>query len=586
MYSKADARKFQLLVALILCSFSSAMASQYVTMHTDYRDTVKVLVLKQPFQKRSLKSEDLIKIFLENNLDKFAMKNGFEDLVFKKKRSGLTLVSYHYKQKIHGVDVENSQVIFSLNKTEDKILQIYNNYHPVDAPIERNVPSISVGSAFDITWMDLRPTGELIDQPQSSTVYHVTLKGELKLVQQTYLALSEPLGDWKYLIDATTGEILEAKNQMLEKTSRTLDAIPRNKGSSVFRDRVSVFAGYESKMIAKSSTDRLRAKTAATASAFVFDPDPRTSLKDNSLRDNSDAADFSDAYVRVDLLGMEFKDGVYSFNGPWVRLEDFDTPDGEVTSSETGVWESKRGENGFNDAMTYYHLDKNQRYIQSLGFRDETGIQFGSIVVDSDGAYGADNSFFSPRRNTISFGHGCIDDNEDADVILHEYGHAIQASINTDWEGGDTGAMGEGFGDYWAGSYSLSKLDEDRFEMYRVFNWDGSDDCWSGRILNATKLKYDTETTYRAHARLSGGRVTDELWSTPLFTSLVELVNQNIPREEVDKAILEGHFGLGSGLKMPDLALATVAAARRLYPEGPHAQVLEKNFKKQMILSD
>ena len=92
--------------------------------------------------------------------------------------------------------------------------------------------------------------------------------------------------------------------------------------------------------------------------------------------------------------------------------------------------------------------------MQSLGF---TTIQNGSIRVDPHGLSGADNShYIGSLANYIAFGEGGVDDAEDADVIWHEYGHAIIHSQVTNWNGGETGAMGEGFGDYFAASYSCS----------------------------------------------------------------------------------------------------------------------------------
>ena len=42
--------------------------------------------------------------------------------------------------------------------------------------------------------------------------------------------------------------------------------------------------------------------------------------------------------------------------------------------------------------------------------------------------WGADNSFSTDKQDGIRFGKGGVDDAEDAEVILHEYGHAIQDS--------------------------------------------------------------------------------------------------------------------------------------------------------------
>ena len=43
-----------------------------------------------------------------------------------------------------------------------------------------------------------------------------------------------------------------------------------------------------------------------------------------------------------------------------------------------------RGDNAFNDAMTYYMIDTNQRYMQSLSFVGAIAIQDGPIGTDTD----------------------------------------------------------------------------------------------------------------------------------------------------------------------------------------------------------
>ena len=64
---------------------------------------------------------------------------------------------------------------------------------------------------------------------------------------------------------------------------------------------------------------------------------------------------------------------------------------------------------------------------------------------------GADNSFATDHpKNELRFGKGGVDDAEDAEVILHEYGHAIHFSQNFSFASEEAGAISEGFGDYWA----------------------------------------------------------------------------------------------------------------------------------------
>ena len=152
-----------------------------------------------------------------------------------------------------------------------------------------------------------------------------------------------------------------------------------------------------------------------------------------------------------------------------------------------------------------------------------------------------------------------MDDNEDSDAILHELGHAIQHHINSNWMGGDTGAMGEGFGDYWAASYSVTTENG----MDTNVNWysgDGHNDCWPGRKLDSFKIAYDSNRSYSAHSQVNGG-VSDELWSTRI-PGIPELLS-GVPRADIDKIILESHFGLGYGVKMSEMARSIVKQLKR-----------------------
>ena len=126
--------------------------------------------------------------------------------------------------------------------------------------------------------------------------------------------------------------------------------------------------------------------------------------------------------------------------------------------------------------MSYFHITRAQRYIQRLGFG--TGAARGinkrtqSAVAN---AFRDDNSFYSPGTRRIEYGTGGVDDAEDADVVLHEYGHAMQDSQVRArlGYGPQTGAIGEGFGDYWAAVMSSrSPGTRDRDDVC-IFDWDG-----------------------------------------------------------------------------------------------------------------
>ncbi len=289
------------------------------------------------------------------------------------------------------------------------------------------------------------------------------------------------------------------------------------------------------------------------------------------------------------LLGITSNAGVYSLVGPWVTITNMasELPLTAVSTTTSGSWTNKRGNNGFNDVMCYFHIDQNQRYLQSLGYVGATGIQTNSIAVDSDGADGDDQSWYVPGGNYLAFGHGDVDDDEDADVILHEYGHAITYDTSPGFGGGDSGAIGEGFGDYWGASYSWTRTNGSTFNPAWAFSWDGhSADSWTGRFLDKTNLTYDHSHTYVAHEPMDGiDYYSDQLWGTPIYMAFRDLIALGRPREEMDTIIIESFFGIGSGVKMRDMANATVLAALELYPAGQHASVYFTRFTNQLILT-
>ncbi len=81
--------------------------------------------------------------------------------------------------------------------------------------------------------------------------------------------------------------------------------------------------------------------------------------------------------------------------------------------------------------MAYYWVTEAQKYIQSLGL----AAHLRPINKESQDVrinqWGMDNSFSWDKHDLLRFGKGGVDDAEDAEVILHEYGHAIQDSQMT-----------------------------------------------------------------------------------------------------------------------------------------------------------
>jgi hypothetical protein len=538
---------------------------------------------------------------LKEHGPRLGLPANLSNLVLVKTQESLLGKHYYYQQMLHGIPVDQAEVVVSISHS-GQLLKIFNEHKPVTDAASTNAVNqmhvqahISSEAALDRAWANMKVQHPLVANPSSTLVWAHDKDG-FHLAYKVDIAAQMPTGGFVQLLAATDGRLLRSHSTSLPRNTkadeRSLDY--RNSLIGNTLDRKAAMAAFSQK---QSLTQR--AATAASSatlasgingSGYVFDPDPRTTLNTDALTDTSAASAFDAAYFTKPMLDVTVTNGVYSLTGPFVTIKDIEAPNTAPSTTTNGVWTAKRGSDAFDDTNVYFHIDQNQRYMQGLGFTGTKSILNRSIQVDTNGVNGDDNSHFSGSGATgyLAFGHGCVNDSEDADVILHEYGHAIQASINSSWSGGDTGAMGEGFGDYWAGSYSYSTPNGKTYHPEWAFSWDGHSSCWGGRLMNRTDAKYNSSKTYGAHTSVTEGTATfqsDELWSTPLFQALTALVAAGKPRANVDKIILEAHFGLGSGVKMPAMATAIVNAANALFPSDPtYASTFTAKFQAQNIL--
>jgi Zn-dependent metalloprotease len=156
------------------------------------------------------------------------------------------------------------------------------------------------------------------------------------------------------------------------------------------------------------------------------------------------------------------------------------------------------------------------------------------------------------------FGKGGVDDAEDAEVILHEYGHQIHFSQSaTFFSSTEAGSISEGFGDYWAATVS-DVISGPQPDPECIAEWDsisytaGPVHCL--RRLDAN-LNYPDDLNGRVHH-------DGTIWSQALWEMRGSLGNV-----KADTSILMAQFGW-TGTTMVDLANRIVAAAQSLYGNG------------------
>ncbi len=297
----------------------------------------------------------------------------------------------------------------------------------------------------------------------------------------------------------------------------------------------------------------LNSNSGVLASAYVFNPDPLTTALTVYGPPYVDSNDSNTVVLRAERklvnIDVKFVGGIYSLENDHFIITDFSTPNQTVVTSNTPTFLFTRSDSGFEEVNAYYHLNVYQAYLSSLGYGTLSTDQ---IQVDAHALNGAENSQFSvgggfPR---LFFGDGGVDDAEDADVIIHEYGHALSyaGSPATNF-GAERPALDEGFGDYFAASYSRSLSP---FRWNFVFSWDGHNEYWNGRNA-ATEKVYPDDLRNSIHSN-------GEMWSTALMQ-----VWSALGQEVADKLALETLFMLASNMTFTDAALAYIQADNALY---------------------
>jgi len=183
-----------------------------------------------------------------------------------------------------------------------------------------------------------------------------------------------------------------------------------------------------------------------------------------------------------------------------------------------------------------------KKQINECGFEDLVNFP---LEVDAHAVNGDDQSYFDPDLEVpgLLFGEGGVDDAEDADVIVHEYGHAIahSAAPYTN-NGNERQSIDEGFGDYLAASYSRSISE---FGWERVFSWDGHNEYWSGRSAKTTK-NYQSDVGSSIHEN-------GEIWSSALME-----IWPIIGRKELDKIVLGSLYNYASNTPMDAAAKSLI----------------------------
>ena len=506
--------------------------------------------------------------FLTEHANILGLGTDLDDLRVVEDRS--TSYSHHitYQQFYNDLPVYQRFLKVNLNKAGE-VTMVTNGYAPgLDEQVAfDNVPSVTSVDALQRVDVALEQNigrntpGELFVLPSTPA----------RLVWKFIVWTNEPALELELLVDANNGEIVHTRHTSTH-------------AHEIASDSAIEEPELISEPIVQNQSVEALSFGSATGSGLVFDTDPLTTagrfygspfVDDN----DNDIPEVNQERILVDLLDIsQGSDGLYRLIGPHVQIVG-ETSSGALNytppaESEASGFQYTRSNDFFEAVNVYYHIDKSQRYIQSLNIGRD--IQNISIEINPHGLGAEDNSRYFSTKNFIAFGEGGVDDAEDAHVIWHEYGHAIlQGSAPNLLSSSEGEALHEGWSDYWAASYARRIAEANggmRDDWPKLFKWDSGDGAiWAGREV-ASSGKYPEDVFCD-----DGGFLCD-IYSDGIFwaTTLMEIYDE-FGAEVTDRLSLASHIYLSHPVSLRDAAEAMLQADLDLY-NGAHYNTMVQLF--------
>ncbi|MEZ4801268.1 MAG: proprotein convertase P-domain-containing protein [Gelidibacter sp.] len=491
--------------------------------------------------------EEMAQYYLQHQYKKLGIpQNELSNLRHHATRTTNAGSVVRYRQYSGNYPVNKAEVTITISP-QNKVVFVMNSYE-INTHMANVQPAISNDTAYQLAYNYLNVGSNVIYSDNRLMVYKNTKTA--RLAYEVTIFTLEPSGEWHVFVDARTQEIFK----VVDLANYHKDKDDKEKKNH-------------------EPENNNRALSPVNGSGYVFNPDPLSSnqaVYGGGYVDGNDASttQLNNARISVVLRDIDLTAGVYSLKGPRAEIIDFESPSTGLFTQASSVFNFTRTDQGFEAVNTYYHIDYMMGYInETLGCNVLPYQYSGGVQFDPHGFNGEDNSHYLSGSGRLAFGEGCVDDAEDSDVIHHELGHGLH-----DWvtSGGlsQVNGLSEGCGDYVAQSYnrSLGNWTSANAQYNWVFNWDGHNTCWAGRITNYSAV-YPTGLVGQVH--------TDgQIWASCLMG-----IWDQIGREEMDKIFYEGLGMTNGSSNQNDAANAVYQAAINLNYTQPQLVAIHDSLE-------
>jgi hypothetical protein len=304
----------------------------------------------------------------------------------------------------------------------------------------------------------------------------------------------------------------------------------------------------------------------------IFNPDPLTTARSEYVApylnyNKQDSPAINNQRQQLLLNLKTDSAGNIIAENDYVLIKDLMGPQAEpfVVASASDLIVT-RNTDIFKQEMALYHIAQHQKYLQNLG---HTNLKK-QLWVDALGDFGENSRFeFSADTPYMLLGIGGIPDAEDADVIIHEYGHALAFYIAPNTiDGEERIGIDEANSDILTVIYSRKLSD---YNWRKVFNWDGNQ-TWNGRTTLNNKNYIDDFIMERySLSAIWSGAVTD--------------IAEEIGLDTTTNLLLTAMASLQNNLTIPQFAELFIQADSILYKKYHYATIKNSFFNRKLIPS-
>jgi hypothetical protein len=478
---------------------------------------------------------------LHGRAAELGLRPDLSDLRAEDVRSGLAGEYVRFQQTVDGVPVEGAQVVVALPSDPRREPVVVSRYESGWTPA-RGSAGTSGPEALRLAMDEIGGRSEdLRAEPTVEAVY-LSKGRDRTLGWRVVLPLREPLGTWLVRMRAENGEVLSTTDLLRYDSGQVFDPNP-----------------------------------ARDSGGTIPPPTDCDSPENESL--------LAGEYVSRELMGIA--GGQDKLKGEFVDLTAPGIAGGYKAAGQAE--EPSRSylypctDDRFEEVMVYHHVDAAQRKIQSLGFSEESGILDRAIAAHAH--YFSDcNAFFDPVTEGIHFGDAdtCgvnADSGEDGDVIVHEYGHAIQHDqipgfgFGSAAEAEEAWSMGEGFGDFLTAAILGDAC------LAEWFSFGGS--CLRD-MENSNHYPEDYDACRPIPPRPAEPHCGGLIWGGALWDLVQALGGDQRARDLTLALVLESHF-LMDPLSTFEEGAAAIRQADALLFGGAHVGAIDAVFQARGI---